>query len=329
MSPIDPGTLRAALTLAARAPSVHNTQPWRWRWDDTGIELEADATRRLGSADADGRDMLLSCGAALHHLTVALAGLGLRCTVTRLPYAGRPEVVAAVHVTGGTRSPDPAAVDTAAAIPARRTDRRRFTDWPLTDAQLDLLCRRASGCGAVLRPVDDPGARRALADAFREAATTHDATPGYDLELGLWSGRRVTDDGVPAANVPVPSGPGAGLPHRRFAGAELPPAPHGEDGATLLVLGTSSDDRLARLRAGEALSAVLLQATELGLATCPLTEPLEVARTTEAVAERVLGGSLSPQVVLRVGWPSVAAPPPATPRRALVDQVDRRGTPRP
>lgn len=107
-------------------------------------------------------------------------------------------------------------------------------------------------------------------------------------------------------------------------------APRGDPGrAGPAALAARWSANLTRLRAGEALSAVLLQATELGLATCPLTEPLEVARTTEAVAERVLGGSLSPQVVLRVGWPSVAAPPPATPRRALVDQVDRRGTPRP
>ena len=93
-----------------------------------------------------------------------------------------------------------------------------------------------------------------------------------------------------------------------------------DDETVLLVLSTASDDRLSRLRAGEATSAVLLTATSLGLASCPLTEPLEIPDVRRTVEEKVSGGTV-PQMVLRIGWAPVNADPlPATPRRDL-DEV--------
>src|SRR4051794_28766790 len=58
---------------ACRAPSVHNTQPWRWLIDGTRVELRVDRERQLMVSDPAGRNLLISCGAALHHLEVAAA----------------------------------------------------------------------------------------------------------------------------------------------------------------------------------------------------------------------------------------------------------------
>ncbi|MDF3051341.1 MAG: nitroreductase, partial [Pseudonocardia sp.] len=74
---VGPRTVRTALELACRAPSVHNTQPWRWRLGDDTVALFADQRRRLWATDRDARDLILSCGAALHHLRVALAAAGV------------------------------------------------------------------------------------------------------------------------------------------------------------------------------------------------------------------------------------------------------------
>ena len=71
--------------FACRAPSVHNTQPWRWRLRGDRVDLIADSSRRVVHADPDGRDLMLSCGAALHHLQVAAAGLGWDTRVVRCP----------------------------------------------------------------------------------------------------------------------------------------------------------------------------------------------------------------------------------------------------
>jgi hypothetical protein len=67
---------RAVVSLATRAPSIHNSQPWQWRLADSSMHLFADTSRLLPATDPDGRDLLLSCGATLHHLRVALAAEG-------------------------------------------------------------------------------------------------------------------------------------------------------------------------------------------------------------------------------------------------------------
>jgi len=77
--------LEAAAEAALRAPSVFNTQPWRWRVTGDALELSADPDRRLAVTDPDGRLLLISCGTALHHARTALAAAGWSATVERLP----------------------------------------------------------------------------------------------------------------------------------------------------------------------------------------------------------------------------------------------------
>ena len=131
--------------------------------------------------------------------------------------------------------------------------------------------------------------------------------------------------GVPARSTPE-SDPAAPVPPRLFAGpalAQPPDTPSVDDNAIVLALGTKDDSTLARLRAGEASSLVLLSATALGLASCPVTEPLEITETRDAVQIEVFGISWFPQMLLRIGWAPVNADPlPATPRRPLNDVVE-------
>ena len=104
---------------------------------------------------------------------------------------------------------------------------------------------------------------------------------------------------------------------RAFPYGALPPEPESweADVGELLVLATSSNDRVSQLRAGEALSAVLLAATDMHLATCPLSQPLEIGTTRALLRDRVLDGAASPQMVLRIGWaPTATEPLPPTPR---------------
>lgn len=315
---LDRETVRAAVGLACRAPSVHNSQPWRWRLGDRSVHLYADLRRWLPATDADGRDLVVSCGAALHHLRVALAAEGLRATVHRLPDPANADHLAAVELRpGGSADADLAL---AAAIVRRRTDRRPFAAWPVPDATLEALVAAAAEHGAHLRVLTDDADLDRLAAAIREAARIQDRTPGYETELALWSGRHASADGIPAANLPARARSGG--TGRRFAPGDLPPGRDRADGAVLAVLGTASDDPLSQLRAGEALSAVLLLATELGLATCPLSQPLEVGSTRRCLRDDVLGGSVVPQLVLRVGWAPTGEGPPATPRRPVEDAVE-------
>lgn len=317
----DDYTVRTALALAVRAPSVHNSQPWRWRVGDRTVHLFADRGRQLSETDPDGRDLLLSCGAALHHLRVAFAALGWSAEVHRLPNPGEPDHLAAIEPH--RHEPTQAEISLAAAIPRRRTDRRRHSSWTVPSGYLDDMVTCAADEGTVLR-IADGAARDHLAHALFEATQAHASDPAYRIELAAWSGRYESYDGVPAASAPSPDETPGAVPGRPFSEPHLaqPSGAAGEDDETVLaVISTASDDPMSRLRAGEATSAVLLSATSDGLASCPLTEPLEVAGTRKFVRTHVTGDRF-PQMVLRLGWAPVNADPlPATPRRPLEEVV--------
>jgi nitroreductase len=310
---VDRRTVRSAVELASHAPSVHNSQPWHWTLGRHLVHLSADLRRWLPATDADGRDLIVSCGAALHHLRVALVAVGIQAVVHRLPNPGEPDRLATVELNPGTTTD--ADLGLAAAVIRRRTDRRPFSDRPIPDDSWRELEGAAAAQGAILRMVGDEEARAALLAAIREAAARQADVAGYTTELATWSGHRAGDEGVPAANLLRGTAPGVPAA-RRFPEGDLGPHPDRRpDGAVLAVLGTASDDTLCRLRAGEALSAVLLAATTLGLAACPLSQPLEIGSTRRMLRDDVLDGTLSPQLVLRLGWPPAGPSLPATPRR--------------
>lgn len=318
----DDDTVRAALALAIRAPSVHNTQPWRWRIGDRSVHLYADRSRELVATDPDQRELILSCGAALHHLRTAFAALGWSTIVHRLPNPAQPDHLAAVELV--RHRPTSLDVEMSAAISHRHTDRRRYSTWPVPAGHLGLVAERAASLGVLVRQLTD-GARDELGYAVRAAAARHAGDVDYQLELATWSGQHGTDDGVPARNIPFPH-VGDEIPDRWFRGASLPDWATEEDGAELLALGTTSDDRMSQLRAGEALSAALLTATNVGLATCLLTEPLEIPELRRMVRMEVLDDWAFPQAIIRVGWAQTSAEPlHPTPRRALEDVLDPFG----
>jgi nitroreductase len=312
-------TIKTAVALAVRAPSVHNTQPWRWRIGHNTVHLYADPTRHLASTDPDRRDLVISCGAALHHLRIALAALGWSTIVHRLPNPDEPNHLAAVELIG--HRPTPREVELAAAIDKRHTDRRHYSSWPVPRGHLTLLVERAAELGVVVREVNE-AQRPQLANTIRVAAGSHGVDGAYQSELAAWSGRHGSADGVPARNTPRPR-PDDEISARAFAGALLLDDTAAPDGAQLLVLGTSSDDRMSWLRAGEAVSAVLLTAANIGLATCLLTEPLEIPALRRSVRTAVLEDWAFPQAIVRIGWAptSVDALPP-TPRRPVREVLD-------
>lgn len=317
----DHETIHAALSLATRAPSVHNTQPWIWRVGKDSLNLYANWDLHLPNTDPDGRDLLLSCGIVLHHCVVALSALGWQAKVHRRPNLDDPDHLAAVEVF--PRSPSEADIALAAAIPLRRTDRRRYSPWEVPANYIALMGARAARAGVMLRQVQSlPRLQELVAQAAWRHATDRD----YLTELTTWSGRYASRAGVPARNTPR-DGSAAPVSRRQFAGPALvEPASKRSisDTAAVVALGTRDDTLVPRLRAGEATSLVLLTATALGLASCPITEPLEIAATRDAVQTDVFGASGFPQILLRIGWAPINADPlPSTPRRPLKDVAER------
>lgn len=312
----DTATLRTALALATRAPSVHNSQPWRWRVGDRSLHLYVDSDRHLPHTDPDRRELLVSCGATLHHAVVALAALGWRAVVARLPNPGDPSHLASIQVV--RREPDQTEIGLAAAIPLRRTDRRRYSLWPVPRADIATIGVRTGRLGVELRRID--ATPNVLAIVAR-AVSLHLQDNAYLGELHQWSGRRAATAGVPARNSIRPAA-AASATSRTFPGGLLDQHEITAEHGVLVALGTRDDDAESRLRAGEATSLALLTSTSFGLASCPVTEPLEIGETREELRRVVFDGIAHPQMILRIGWAPVCADPlPTTPRRSLDEVV--------
>ena len=315
-------TLLETLDLARLAPSIHNSQPWRWRLEPRAVRLYADLRRWLPVTDQDGRDLVVSCGAALHHLRVALAAFGIAAQVHRMPDPDEPDLLAVV-----TTDPDALAelgLGSVEPICQRRTDRRRFNTWPVPQEFLDELVAAGSGAGrGAAAGVGSPDPAQAGRGDRRGGPRRgrHPRLPGGDRRLER-TRRHPGRDTLPrTSRAPIKR------PRRsRCATSATAPSsnrPTPRTAPSCWPSGTSSDDRLSQLRAGEAMSAVLLRATELELATCPLSQPLEVADTRETLRDVVLHGTLSPQLILRIGWPPAGGPAvPPTPRRPLTEIVE-------
>ncbi|NUP28783.1 MAG: hypothetical protein HOQ36_08380 [Nocardia sp.] len=315
----DHPTVQAALSLARRAPSVHNTQPWRWVFDGHRLQLHRDTSRQLFSADPQGRQLIISCGAMLDHVRTAFAAAGWDTEVTRLPDTAADHL-ATVAFTPAPEVPDPVRT-LAAAVERRYTDRLPMLpprDWERVAPGLHTTAAERGGTLEVL----DDSARLRLAAASAQSAALREYDPQYLNELHWWAGNDSPADGVPISAL-VSAAELAQVGVGRAFPAAPPSLRRGEltDSSRLLVIGSAADSPLDWLRAGEALSAVLLECTAAGLATCPLSHITEVPVSRRTIAN-LLREPAAPQVVVRVGTAPTSAAQPPTPRRTVGDFLE-------
>ncbi len=312
--------LETAARRSLRAPSVLNTQPWRWRITRTALELRTDPSRMLAVADPDRRLAMLSCGAALHHVRVALAADGHVVRVDRRPSDDDPDLLARITLVA---TADPDAIELADAIGVRRTDRRAFGARRVPEALLSTLRRAVEAEGAYLHVVRyDQLPMFAISTA--KAAEAERDDPAYRAELAQWTHRPATaGDGVPAATAVRPTL--RRVPVRDHVPDETAGLSAGADfdsGASYVILFGASDEPAAWLRAGEALSALLLTATAAGLSTAPLSDAIEVA-WPRRLLRNLLAGTGVPYVAVRLGYVDPNSEPlPPAPRRAPEDVIE-------
>jgi nitroreductase len=311
--------LVAAADLARLAPSVHNTQPWRLRVGAGRLDLEVDPARQLDVLDPDGRQLVISCGAALLHARLALRSRGLDPQVSLLPEPDGPVLARVTPRPGGPGSEEERAL--AAAARVRHTRRDRFTGAPVPAETLRALQTAAAAEGAWLRVLRDPDDRAQLVVLLARADALEAADERYAEELARWTRRPgAAQDGVgtaPAA--PSRERRGQDLRLRDFtagrgdavAGDPPPLAEHD----LVVVIGTEGDDVPDWVAAGQALAAVQLRGLLDGVQSSPLGQVLDVAWTRTRLA-RSLGVVGHPQMVLRLGFGDPGA---ATPRRPLED----------
>jgi nitroreductase len=312
--------LSRAADAARFAPSIHNTQPWRWVVYPDRLELLAVAERQLGVQDPDAHLLQLSCGTALHHAQVALDAEGWQYRVDR-PAATPLAVIhlaerAAVDPTGTRRLED---------LRARHTDRRTVGAEPVEPATFAALTRAAERAGARLHLLDRDQVIE-LAVLIEHAQKTQGSDERLQAETARWvGGDRPDDTGVPAYALPQEL-PQTTVAERDFGATGTLDAGSGHDSsASYALLYGAGDEPVDWLRAGEALSALWLTATEHGAAVLPLSSPIEVPYVRHQLRQ-LLGDIGYPYLAVRLGTvgPAQAAPAP-TPRLPREQTIEIRG----
>jgi nitroreductase len=313
--------LRFLLKYAILAPSKHNTQPWLFHVDQNTIELHADSSRVLSIVDANGRELIMSCGAALANLLVALRYFGFSWLMEMPSNTGENNLLARLTIEHGEQA-DEQERKLFFAIMQRRTNRRAFTERAVPIALLKQLEEVAGDEGTYLHVIWDEQQRANLANLVLNADQSLWADSQFRHELAQWvhTNESNSPDGIPAyalGKADTTSYLGA-LPLRT-----LMEASEEEDETrqptinppVLAVLSTVNDDWFDWLEAGLALEKVLLHARLAGIWASFFSQPTEVAVQRQAL-RNLLGKTDFPQIVLRLGYASRVPP---TPRRGVDD----------
>ncbi|MGB8649561.1 MAG: nitroreductase family protein [Mycobacteriales bacterium] len=319
--------VRWAVAHAELAPSEHNVQPWRFvarLQDDTAsVDLMLDERRRLPVVDPEDREAVLSCGAALLNLRLALAMAGSGADVELLPEPTEPELLARVLLRGPVHILD-VDKELRRAILLRGTHRGPFEQTEVPTEVVERMCAEGRMEGASVE-VLDTSARTVLAELTEVSSAQLWNDGGYRRETAAWARGNSTShrDGVPG----YAFGEGAlrswlqpvlersGRPE--IAPREL--AAMADEAPALVVVGSRDDNRASLLRAGAGMQRLLLRARAEGLAASYLNAPLHVEGLRVQVARAA--GVPAAQVVLRIGYGGLVR---STPRRGVDEVLDMR-----
>jgi hypothetical protein len=316
------------VAAATRAPSIHNTQPWLFAGAGDRLEVSFDPRRALPVLDPTHRQQVISCGVAVEFAAIASRAAGQDVEVEVAPASDNPDHLATLRVTGQrVAGADDRALD--AAIAARHTQREAFADRAVPTELVDQLQGEAGTYGVWVETLSRSDAELTAVALLSRAEEVEQRDPAYRAELEQWLRTDpAAPDGIPvdAVSGEDPAARPSNWLLRDFLVGQRapgrPPAAADDDDPpaverpTVLLLGTSGDDRRAWVQAGRALGRVLLRATSAGLAASPLTQALDWPATRmQMTAQLSLVGY--PQMLLRLGWP--AAPGRETGRRPVAE----------
>ncbi len=315
------------LGYAVLAPSNHNTQPWLFEIHGDAIHLFADRTRALPMTDPEDRELIISCGAALLNLRVAMRHFGVLGKVETFPDPARPDFLARIQL-GSDRENYPEETLLFHAIPKRRTNRQPFQDDPLPEPLLGALREVAQQEHAWLSYVPDGVNRQSLAALIAEGDCLQWADKRFRREVAAWvhPNRSFSHDGIPGSATGLGdlvsiAGPSIIRTFNMGAGRAARDQEIALGSPTLALLQTDEDDPPAWLAAGQALARVLLRARVEDVWASFLNQPIEVAELRSRLGELV-GKTGHPQILLRLGFGESVQP---TPRRDVSEVCHIRG----
>lgn len=311
--------LRFILNYAVLAPSSHNSQPWLFKINENGVDLYADRTRALPVTDPDDRELIISCGAALFHLRLALQHFGYSIRVESLSDSPNQDLLARVIMD--MKNDYQASREENLlfnAMTKRRTNRMPFENRKIPDTLLQELQASANKEGAWLHFALGEDNRNQVADLISEGDRIQMANRHFRRELAAWvhPNRAASHDGMPgyALGISGFASSFASIVVRTFdigKGQAAKDRQLASGSPVLGLLGTDADSLSDWLSAGQALARVLLRARRDGVWASFLNQPVEVPELRPRLRD-LFGRKGFPQMLMRMGYGQDVRP---TPRR--------------
>jgi nitroreductase len=307
--------LTALLQRAALAPSAHNAQPWFAQVEGGTLTVTMHPTRALVAGDPSGRQNTISIGVFLDHLVTAAAAVGVQATVDYQCISPLDQARTRVRFVENDSTLSSPYSSYANAIERRHTNRGTY-ESELPAGLHELLQGAELPAGVALTCFTEPESKAEIGQLVRKSMTVALQLPAMRRELAelvSWESDGATDRGMYLESMMMsPSAAKASAtPAAHFLleslDATAEAAAMGENYATapiLLVLSTQHDGPQAWLDAGRALSRLLLQAADRGLAHCIAAGPVEVPAVVPRLRS-ALGNTHRPQVLFRVGRPAI------------------------
>jgi nitroreductase len=315
--PFDTAELHTAAAAGIRAPSLHNSQPWRFRLRDGAIEVLADPRDHLAMADRIGWAVRIACGAAVFNARLALLANGTPADVRLWPDPSNPLVMASLR-PGRLRPATYPESDLFAAVGRRRSSREPFWPDPVPADVRVRLVDAARVEGAWLELLIGMTALSGFAQIAQSADKVLRRDPAYQTRLSRWIRTEAAGDGVPVTAGARLTEPQDLLPQRAYSDRPRAPGRDFEPEPLIAILGSAGDTAADQINAGQALQRVLLTATDAGLATSMISQPIEVTSAREQLSRSLGGRCGTPQMALRIGYGQPGNP---TPRRDLAQAV--------
>jgi nitroreductase len=312
---------RFLLQYAVLAPSTRNTQPWAFRLRDDILELRADRNREIAAVDTRGRELIMSCGAALFTLRVALERFDCAARISLFPSFDDADCLARLEMLPDKGVPRELR-QLFPSIQSRHTQRMPFDGRPLPDELVRQLKQDALAEDVELHIVAEDADKKAIAKLVAEGDMQQARSGTFRMQMASLFRSNLSKrlDGMPGYSH------GLGWLRSLLMPGLIKRGGWGEDIASddfmavvyapcLVVLATKKDSPRAWLASGQALARILLRACNSGVAASFLGQAIEVVEL-RARLRQLLPGNPQPQLMLRMGYGAEAQ---ATPRRRVRD----------
>jgi hypothetical protein len=297
---------------AVWAPSVYDTHPWWFETRGSTVTLHADAERRLDVADPQGRQLYISCGAALYTLRLAVCSLGRLPEVRMRIHDDGPRDAIADISAGPSHPTSSEERQMYEQIRRRHTHSGGFRPGGLPIGLLQSLRAQAYTERVMLRIVADPRCRIALAALTEAAEQVHRQNPAYVAEAARWAPCEETEETSPRETAHTDPD-FAGCDFARGQGWGRTATEQGDATGVVAILATHQDDEAAWLNAGQALQRILLYSAEHDVSAAFHSQALELPELREFIRVRFTDGC-HPQMIMRLG---VARP--ESPHRSVTE----------